>query len=61
MQIDGKDLLQKPELATEVFGPSTLVIRYDSRDELLQLARSLEGQLTATCMHRVGISPTTLI
>jgi len=48
MQIRGKDLLRDPELATEVFGPSTLVIWYDSREELLELAHSLEGQLTAT-------------
>ncbi len=48
MQIAGKDLLREPELATEVFGPSTLVIRYENREELLELARSLEGQLTAT-------------
>ncbi|SPE20050.1 Alpha-ketoglutaric semialdehyde dehydrogenase (fragment) [Candidatus Sulfotelmatomonas gaucii] len=48
MQISGKDLLREPELATEVFGPSTLVIRYESREEALKLARSLEGQLTAT-------------
>ncbi len=48
MQISGGDLLREPELATEVFGPSTLVIRYESRDELMELARSLEGQLTAT-------------
>jgi alpha-ketoglutaric semialdehyde dehydrogenase len=48
MQIAGKDLLRQPELATEVFGPSTLLIRYGSREELIELARSLEGQLTAT-------------
>jgi 2,5-dioxopentanoate dehydrogenase len=48
MQINGGELLKKPNLAEEVFGPSTLVIRYDSREELLKLARSLEGQLTAT-------------
>ena len=48
MQIAGKDLLLDPDLATEIFGPSALVIRYDSREELLELARSLEGQLTAT-------------
>lgn len=47
-QIGGRDLLRDPELAGEVFGPSTLVIRYDSREELMDLARSLEGQLTAT-------------
>jgi len=48
MQIGARELLREPELATEVFGPSALVIRYDSREELLELARSLEGQLTAT-------------
>jgi 2,5-dioxopentanoate dehydrogenase len=48
MQIGARDFLREPELATEVFGPSALVIRYDSREELLELARSLEGQLTAT-------------
>jgi NADP-dependent aldehyde dehydrogenase len=48
MQIGAMDLLREPELATEVFGPSALVIRYDSREELLELARLLDGQLTAT-------------
>ena len=48
MQIGAEDLLGNPELATEVFGPSTLVIRYDSREELMELAGSIEGQLTAT-------------
>jgi len=48
MQIGARDLLRKPELASEIFGPSALVIRCDSREELLELARSLEGQLTAT-------------
>jgi NADP-dependent aldehyde dehydrogenase len=48
MQIDAKDLLGNPELATEVFGPSALVIRYDSREQLMELAGAIEGQLTAT-------------
>jgi 2,5-dioxopentanoate dehydrogenase len=47
-QIAGSELLRNPELAGEVFGPSTLVIRYESHEEMLKLARSLEGQLTAT-------------
>ena len=48
MEIDAEDLLGKPELATEVFGPSALVIRYDSREQLIALAGGIEGQLTAT-------------
>ena len=47
-QVSGSDLLREPELAEEIFGPSTLVIRYKDRQELLELAQSLEGQLTAT-------------
>ena len=47
-QVKGSELLRKPELAKEIFGPSTLVIRYASREELTALAHALEGQLTAT-------------
>jgi NADP-dependent aldehyde dehydrogenase len=48
MQIDAAELLANPELATEVFGPSALVIRYESREQLMELAGAIEGQLTAT-------------
>lgn len=48
LEICGRDLLAHPELAGEVFGPSTLLIRYEGRAEMLKLARALEGQLTAT-------------
>jgi NADP-dependent aldehyde dehydrogenase len=48
MQIDAKEMLGNPELATEVFGPSALVIRYESREQLMELAGAIEGQLTAT-------------
>jgi alpha-ketoglutaric semialdehyde dehydrogenase len=47
-QISGADLLRDPELAGEIFGPTTLLIRYEGREELMALARNLEGQLTAT-------------
>ena len=48
LQVDGEELLRAPELAREVFGPAAMVVRYGSRDELMTLARALEGQLTAT-------------
>lgn len=48
LQISAGDLKQKPELMTELFGPTALVVRYEDRRELLLLLRSLEGQLTAT-------------
>jgi len=47
-QINGGELLRNPELANEIFGPTTLVIRYGSQKELMELVRALEGQLTAT-------------
>jgi NADP-dependent aldehyde dehydrogenase len=45
---DAESFLKDPSLSAEVFGPSTLLIRYSSRDDLTKIARSLEGQLTAT-------------
>jgi 2,5-dioxopentanoate dehydrogenase len=40
--------LENPQLAEEVFGPSTLVVACESHSDLLDVARSLEGQLTVT-------------
>ena len=40
--------LRHHEVREELFGPSTTVIRCGSRDELYQVAESLDGQLTAT-------------
>jgi NADP-dependent aldehyde dehydrogenase len=42
--------LRNGDIGHEVFGPSTVVIRCASRDEMETVARRLEGQLTAT-MH----------
>lgn len=47
-EIDACEFLKDPELTAEIFGPSTLIIRFESRDEMLALANHLEGQLTAT-------------
>jgi len=47
-QITGSDFLRDEELAKEIFGPSTLIVRYADRKELIVLAHALEGQLTAT-------------
>jgi NADP-dependent aldehyde dehydrogenase len=40
--------LNSPDLNEEIFGPTTLLIRSNSHDELLAIGRSLEGQLTAS-------------
>jgi NADP-dependent aldehyde dehydrogenase len=47
-QTDVPSLLSSPDLGSEVFGPSTLLVRFSTSDELLEAARSLNGHLTAT-------------
>ena len=44
--------MDDPTLHAEVFGPSTLVVRCVSFEQMLEVAKSLEGQLTAT-IHMV--------
>lgn len=36
------------DLDAEIFGPTTLLVRHSSREQILDIARSLEGHLTAT-------------
>ena len=43
-----QNFLSNPALATEAFGPFTLVILAENADELTACATALEGQLTAT-------------
>jgi len=47
-ETDVQSFLQNPELASELFGPETLLIRHSTLAELLEVARNLEGHLTAT-------------
>lgn len=42
------EFLNTPDLNEEIFGPTTLLIRSDDHEELLAIAQSLEGQLTAS-------------
>jgi alpha-ketoglutaric semialdehyde dehydrogenase len=36
------------DLESEIFGPTTLLVGHSSREQVLAIARSLEGHLTAT-------------
>lgn len=36
------------DLDSEIFGPTTLLVRHSNREQLLEIARLLEGHLTAT-------------
>jgi len=47
-EADVESFLRNPELAAEVFGPTTLVVRHSTRAQVLELARNLDGHLTAT-------------
>ncbi len=47
-EVSAEDWLKDAELAEEIFGPTTLVIRYKDRDQLQNLALALQGHLTAT-------------
>jgi NADP-dependent aldehyde dehydrogenase len=46
--VDADDFTGDESLEQEVFGAASLVVRAASADDLVELARSLEGQLTAT-------------
>jgi NADP-dependent aldehyde dehydrogenase len=48
--VSAKDWIANETLQEEVFGPAALVVRVSSEDEMLDVARKLKGQLTAT-MH----------
>ena len=47
-ETSGESFLSDADLAAEVFGPSTLLVRGLSADQLLQAARNMEGHLTAS-------------
>jgi alpha-ketoglutaric semialdehyde dehydrogenase len=47
-QTDVSRLLGSPDLGSEVFGPSTLLVHFSNQGELLDAVRSLSGHLTAT-------------
>ncbi len=42
------EFLANPELGEEVFGPTTLLVHYGDKGELVNVAQRLEGHLTAT-------------
>ncbi len=44
----GEVFVGRDELSDEIFGPATLVVRCENRDRLMEIARRLDGHLTAT-------------
>jgi NADP-dependent aldehyde dehydrogenase len=50
MEVDIDVLMKNSELSEEVFGPTTLLIRYAQREAMMQAAAALDGHLTATLL-----------
>ena len=48
LQVSGDDFQKHSELAEEIFGPSTVLVRCSSPEQMANIARSLPGSLTAT-------------
>ena len=48
LSTDAANFLNNEKMVDEVFGPSTLLVSYDSPEDLIRIADSLEGQLTAS-------------
>src|SRR6185312_9444213 len=42
----GETFLKNPRLGEELFGPSTVVLTASSREQLMEIARRLDGHLT---------------
>ncbi len=47
-ETDAATFLSHEDLSSEIFGPQTLVVFHSGREQLLEIARKLEGHLTAT-------------
>ncbi|MDF1609066.1 aldehyde dehydrogenase (NADP(+)) [Hoeflea sp. YIM 152468] len=46
--VSGTDFLANPALSEEVFGPTGILVTASNPDEMLEIARNLEGQLAIT-------------
>ena len=48
--VSAKYFIETPNLSEEVFGPYSLIVHCQNMDEMLKVASSLSGQLTATLL-----------
>jgi NADP-dependent aldehyde dehydrogenase len=53
-EVGARVFLNTPELANEVFGPASLLVRYGDMSELTTVAATMEGNLTATILAGPG-------
>jgi NADP-dependent aldehyde dehydrogenase len=50
LEVGFKDFVSNPNLVEEVFGPFTIMVVCESKEEMSQVADALEGQLTASVL-----------
>jgi alpha-ketoglutaric semialdehyde dehydrogenase len=53
-EADVETFLKTPELSEEMFGPASILVRYEGIDQALKLVATMEGNLTATIHHAPG-------
>jgi NADP-dependent aldehyde dehydrogenase len=53
-EADAETFLKTPELSEEMFGPASILVRYQGLEQALALASTQEGNLTATIHHAPG-------
>ena len=53
-EADAETFLKTPELSEEMFGPASILVRYEGLKQALTLASTMEGNLTATIHHAPG-------
>ncbi|WP_250474047.1 aldehyde dehydrogenase (NADP(+)) [Caballeronia sp. GAFFF1] len=49
-RVSAEQFLAKPHLADEIFGPTSVIVACEDEDQMIAVARQLEGQLTATLL-----------
>ncbi len=50
LETEIETFLNYPELSEEIFGPTSLIVRYSERPAMMRAAEELEGHLTATIL-----------
>ncbi|AQH00822.1 2,5-dioxovalerate dehydrogenase [Burkholderia sp. KK1] len=53
-RVNAEEFLATPQLSGEIFGPTSIIVICRDEDEMISVARHLEGQLTATLLMEKG-------
>jgi 2,5-dioxopentanoate dehydrogenase len=53
-EAEAETFLRTPELSEEMFGPASILVRYQGLEQAMALAGTMEGNLTATIHHAPG-------